>query len=90
MDLEKIRKQIDKIDDNILSLLAERASLMPDVAQYKLENNIARNQPEREKELISKIIKQSEKYNLNSKYVQNIFKRIIRESHTIQKKIIGK
>jgi len=89
MQLDEIRKQIDRIDHDIIVLLAERLALMPDVAKYKIENKISRYQPEREEKILNKKTKMGEKHNLEKEYVEDIFKRIIEESHIIQKKIMN-
>lgn len=89
MELDEIRKKLDKIDNGIVLLLAERLSLMPYVANYKIKHNIARHQPEREKEILSKKTELGEKNGLRKEYIEDIFKRIIEESHIVEKKIIG-
>ena len=40
MDLDLIRGEIDKIDDELVKLLEKRAQLACDVARYKKENNM--------------------------------------------------
>ena len=52
MNLEQIRKRIDKIDAKLVALIAERQSYMADVGKYKRRNNLPYYQPEREKEII--------------------------------------
>ena len=37
-DLQEIRKQLDKIDREIVTLFEERMRLCGDVAEYKIEN----------------------------------------------------
>ncbi len=90
MNLKEIRKQLDKLDNELIKILAKRTSLIPEVAKYKKENNIPRYQPEREKEIINKKIKLAKKYKINSELIEKIFKLIIKDSHRIQKEILKK
>lgn len=85
MNLIKARKDIDKIDDKIIKLLAKRLSLVKKIGIYKLRNNIKIYQPIRELEIFNEKGKVAEKYNLRKKYIKDLFKRIIKESHYIQK-----
>ncbi|MDP3918390.1 MAG: chorismate mutase [Nanoarchaeota archaeon] len=90
MELKKVRENLDNIDQEIVLLLAKRLSLVKELAQYKAENNISMKDPDREKEILLKTSELGEKHNLRKEYVQDIFKRIIEESHNIQKEISGK
>jgi len=90
MELEEIRKEIDRIDNDILSLLSKRLELMPAVAEYKLQNNLEQKQPNREKKLLAGKIKLGNKHGLRKEYVKDIFKRVIEESHEVQKEIMKK
>ncbi len=90
MDLAEIRKSLDKIDAELVSLLAKRMSFIPKVAEYKKENNMPRFQPAREKEIIESKRKLAKEAGLNPDLVEKIFKEIINDAHRIEKDIIGK
>ena len=55
--IDKIRKQIDRVDLVLITALAERMSVMPDIAEYKNEHNISIFQEKREQEIMNKIKK---------------------------------
>lgn len=55
MDLTEIRKQIDKIDDQMLDLFLERMDLATEVAKYKAANNMVVFQHDREKFIINNV-----------------------------------
>lgn len=55
MDLNDIRKQIDQIDDEMISLYQKRMSLAKEVAMVKRETNLPLENPIREKEIINRI-----------------------------------
>ena len=81
MNLEQIRKQIDKIDDDILNLLLECSRL---IAKIKYEKNIPIFDKIREQEIFDDIKLKSED---NYKYVFPIFLEILNSSKTLQKEI---
>lgn len=89
MELKEIRAHLDRIDNAIVVLLAERLSLIPEVAKYKKENDIPRYQPDREKEIITKKRVLAEQNNVSPDFIEKIFKEIIEEAHKIEKKVLG-
>jgi chorismate mutase-like protein len=90
MNLKEIREHLDRIDNTLLFLLAERMSFIPKVAEYKKRNNIQRYQPEREKQIISSKKKLASENKLNPDFIEKIFKELISEAHKIERNIIGK
>lgn len=55
LDLSEIRKNIDKIDDQLLDLFRQRMDLTCQVAQYKAAHNMVVFQSEREKAIIQSV-----------------------------------
>lgn len=55
MDLNAIRGEIDKIDDQLVELLEKRSQLACDVAKYKKENNMQVFQQGREQFILDKV-----------------------------------
>lgn len=55
MDLQDARKRIDAIDDQIAGLYVQRMELALDVAKSKTENGLPVENPEREREIISRV-----------------------------------
>ena len=78
-NLDKHRKEIDKIDDNIIELLEQRFNLVVEIGQYKKEHNLPIYDSKREEELIN---------NLLNKINDNELKEesTIRKFRTVQKK----
>lgn len=89
MELSEIRKELDKLDAELVSTLSKRMALIPEVAKYKKQNNIARYQPEREKQVIETKRKLAKELKVNPDLVEKIFKEIINDAHRIEKDIIG-
>ena len=55
MDLNKIRQDIDKIDDQIATLYGERMKLVEKVSEAKKESGKATLDAEREKSIILRV-----------------------------------
>lgn len=90
MKLIKIRKEIDKLDVRLVDILAKRMSYVSEVAEYKRKNNIKRLQKDRENEIYDNLAKKAAELDLNAGLLKDLFKRIIKESHRIEKEIMGK
>lgn len=59
MGLTEYRKEIDKIDDEILELFLKRMETASKVADYKKENNLSTLQKGREREILNRISEKS-------------------------------
>lgn len=90
MDILKIRKKLDRLDGKWIKILKKRMALIPDVAKYKIKKKMKRYQPKREKEIIREKRKMAKKLGFSPNLVEDIIRRIIKESHRIEKKIMGK
>jgi len=77
MELKIYRKQLDKIDSQVIKLLEKREKISKKIGQYKKKNKIKVQNKSREKQILKK---------LNKNYLKHIFKIIIRNSREIQKK----
>ena len=86
--IAEIRKHIDRLDNVIINALAERMSLMPDVAKYKKENNIPITDEAREISIMNKLKKIAAEHDLDEGFVEEIFLSAFNESMRIQAEII--
>ncbi len=85
MNLNNIRKRINKIDAQIISLLAKRQICSREVGIYKKQNKIAIHQPKREKEILVKLESMAKAKKLEPKSINKIFKVIFKNSRDVQK-----
>lgn len=85
--IKSIRKEIDSIDSQIIELLKKRADLSIKIGELKKEQNIKIEQPERERELLKRVITIAKKEGLSEDYVKSIFEIIIEESKKKQSRI---
>lgn len=76
MQLQQLRKKIDKLDDKILQLLNLRAAEVVKISRLKKQNNIAAYSPEREAMILSRL-KNINKGVLTAQDVENVFREIL-------------
>ena len=83
-ELKKLRKEIDRIDKEILRLLNERAELVIKVGQKKREKNIPLVDPVREKEIMTRLLSLN-RGPLKDKHIRGIYREILASSVDIQR-----
>ena len=88
MKLEDFRRQLDKIDENLLNILSSRFEVVKGIAEYKYLNQLNIKDQKRENEILDQKKKYGEKLGLDTKFVENIFELILEESRKIQNEII--
>ncbi len=77
-EIEDLRKEIDLVDQKIVELLNKRASIAKQIGEIKKHNNIQVRNLQREKEVISNVLKENEKYGLFPRdALEIIYKEII-------------
>jgi monofunctional chorismate mutase len=81
--LQYFRKKIDKIDGEILKLLIKRFDIVQKIMEYKKLKGIQIVDKKRENQILSKLKPALRKYKPNAKYIENIFKSIIKNSKEI-------
>ncbi len=87
--LKQIRDEIDSIDYSLAELLNYRATKYDILSTLKQQLDLNNYSPQREKEVIERI-GNSNKSNLSSKDLMQIFERIIDVSKAVQKKVRNK
>ena len=90
MDLKLIRKNLNKIDQKLVELIAKRQSYMPAVGKYKEQNNLPINQTKREQEIFDSLKKLAKQEKVNPELIQKIFKLIMTDAKNIQRQVLKK
>ena len=85
MEIDAIRSDIDKINDEILDALIKRLELSKDVAEYKIKQNIPVYNREREEEILRRI---GNKAGAKAEYIIPVFEAILDTSKKLQEDII--
>ncbi len=86
MDINESRKQIDLIDDEIVSLFTKRMEVSKEIAKYKKENNLTVYDSERERALLEKVENLAgEEY---GDYIRKLYSTILEISKACQNRMI--
>jgi len=88
--LDKLREQIDKLDNQLLDLLKERMTVSEAIGHYKFENNITILQTRRYDEILTKRRAKAQEKGLNPDFVIDVFESIHEESIHIQNELMNK
>ena len=80
-ELADIRNQIDEVDRQLLSLLAKRLELVVEAGRVKSDSGLSIYAPERESALIASRKADAEAFGVPPGLVEDVMKRIIRESY---------
>lgn len=83
-ELETLRRKLDIIDQKIVSLLAKRQAEVERVVKLKKTHNLPVYHPAREENLISHLRNQGAEAGLDSDYIEELYRRILRQSRVEQ------
>jgi chorismate mutase len=86
--LEKLRQQINHLDDELMQILSQRMKIAEKIGQYKKENNITILQTNRWNEIIEKAFAKAEKIGLSKEFITKYFDAVHMESINHQKKVL--
>ena len=86
MDLLELRKEIDKIDNQLIPLLLQRMDVSRQVAEYKVKNGIPVLNAEREQQILDNV---AEKCGDQGETIKTVFAATMDASRALQHKIIG-
>ena len=82
MDIQELRTQIDRVDDEIVRLYGERMELARQIGQYKKERGLPVLDPERERNLLDRVGEKAGKENENG--VRELFGLLMAQSRALQ------
>ncbi len=82
--LEKYRKEIDRIDKQIVDCLNERARIVLEIKRLKKQNDIPLFDPKREEELLNNIARYNKGPLYNDNVIQ-IFESILRNVQILER-----
>lgn len=84
--LEKWRKQIDTIDEKILTSLAQRVEIIQKIGKFKKENKISALDRERWQDLLQSNLKKGQALGLSKKFIKDLLSLIHKYSIELQKR----
>ncbi|HMU47577.1 MAG TPA: chorismate mutase [Chitinophagaceae bacterium] len=86
--LEKLRQQINHLDDELMQILSRRMKIAEQIGQYKKENNITILQTSRWNEILERASAIGDKMGLSKEFITRYFDAVHMESINHQKKIL--
>jgi len=78
--LLELRREIDEIDDRLLTLISRRMQVAREIGRCKKENNIPILQPTRYEHLVTEKISQADSLQMDPKFIKQILEAIHEES----------
>jgi chorismate mutase len=87
--LEKLRNQINHLDDEMMQILSQRMKVAEKIAEYKKENNITILQTNRWNEILDRACKRAEKLGLSREFITKYFDAVHMESISHQTKVFN-
>lgn len=87
--LEKLRQQINHLDDELMFILSQRMKIAEKIAEYKKDNNITVLQTRRWNEILERAYKKGEQLGLSKEFITKYFDAVHLESITHQTKIMN-
>jgi chorismate mutase len=88
--LEKLRQQINHLDDELMQILGQRMKVAEQIGNYKRENNITILQTSRWNEIIERAFIKGDKLGLSREFIMKYFDAVHMESINHQKKIMDR
>lgn len=86
--LEKLRQQINHLDDELLQILSQRMKIADKIGQYKKDNNITILQPSRWNEIVEVMVGKGERLGLSREFINKYLDAVHIESINHQKSIM--
>lgn len=86
--LEKLRQQINNLDDELMQILSQRMKIAEKIGEYKKNNNITILQTNRWNEILERAFNQGAKVGLSKEFITRYFDAVHMESINHQNKIM--
>jgi len=88
-NLEKLRQQINNLDDELMQILSQRMKVARNIGEYKRLNNITILQTNRWNDILDRAFQKGEKLGLSKDFVTRYFDAVHMESISQQNKIMN-
>ena len=87
MNLEKLREEIDQLDEKLLDFLARRDTVVQQIGAIKADRQMDVLDREREERLYARIRQLSRQRNIDEEYSGKLFRLILQHSRELQRTI---
>jgi len=88
MELEKLREEIDQLDEELIDILNRRDEVVRRIAAAKAAHKRQVLDPKREEALYRRVRQISRRKDMDGEYIRNLFQLILQHSRKIQNAII--
>ncbi|MBS1618973.1 MAG: bifunctional 3-deoxy-7-phosphoheptulonate synthase/chorismate mutase type II [Bacteroidetes bacterium] len=88
--LHELRAKVDRIDDYIIEMLAERMGISEQIGQFKKDHDLAIHQSERWAAIVKRALANGKTGGLTEDFILKLFQQIHNESIIHQGKVMGK
>ncbi|MBN2451409.1 MAG: bifunctional 3-deoxy-7-phosphoheptulonate synthase/chorismate mutase type II [Lentisphaeria bacterium] len=86
--LSELREEIDRLDGDVMSVLARRMEVVEQIGRIKRENNITVLQTSRWDQIVRRVHLRGTEYGFSPEFVDTVFKAIHQESINKQQRIL--
>lgn len=87
--LDKLREQINQVDDELMQLLGQRMKIADNIGNYKRENNVTILQTNRWNQILERAYAKSDKLGLSREFITKYLDAVHMESINRQNKIMN-
>ena len=87
-NLNELRRQIDKLDDELLELLARRMKVSGEIGRYKKEHNMSVLQSQRYEDILARRARQAVELGMDREFMRSVMQAIHEESIRQQLKVL--
>jgi len=87
--LEKLRQQINHLDDEMMQMLGQRMKISEKIGEYKKNNNITILQTNRWNEILERAFNKGDKLGLSKEFITKYFDAVHMESISHQNKVMN-
>jgi chorismate mutase len=87
--LEKLRQQINNLDDELMQILGQRMKIAEKIGEYKKNNNITILQTNRWNEILERAFTKGDKLGLSKEFITKYFDAVHMESINHQNRIMN-
>jgi chorismate mutase len=88
-EMEKLRQQINQLDDELMQVLGQRMKVADKIGEYKKQNNITILQTNRWNAILERAFLKGEKLGLSKEFITKYFDAVHMESISHQNKIMN-
>ena len=89
LTLQKLRNQIDQLDDELLQILGKRMQIADTIGAYKKENNITIFQAARWNDILTKVYSKNDSLGLSDEFIKKYFEAVHIESINHQNNVMN-